>query len=200
MLFALPVAMGGSILGSKAAEWMMGKGPKQPDIGQQITVLATQMNSLLQQALNNAISSSTAYTNKAISVSQLYGDRAIGVMGKATAAANNQATQALNFGLGQYMAMNAPFARAGYVAQDDFMNTLGRGPSQAPPGSPQSIPATAVWDAFMKKPPLQQAPQYGNLFKMPPIPTIQGDPSVAQFQVPDTQMLGKQMFGKNWNG
>lgn len=131
-----------------------------------------QMNNLLATAMNNAIGTSTNYTNQATAQQNQSLNASTNALNSSLTNATNSATSSLQNGLNQSMALNSPLAIAGYGALDAYQDSLGL--SRPKEGS--GTLANQLYSSAQAAPILQQMQQLGQgqqLGSAPTAPTLQ---------------------------
>lgn len=84
-----------------------------------------QMNTMLNSSLNQAINSSTAYTNQGVSQLNTSNQAATDALKQYLASGTQAAQGAAQQGLFDYKTAQSPYANAGYAANDKLMQSLG---------------------------------------------------------------------------
>jgi hypothetical protein len=120
-LAGIGASAAGSILGQKL------QGTDEGNLSSQVNVPDTisQMNSLLDTALSNALGTSTNATNSAIGEENSSLGQTTNILNSANTAANSALASGVNTGTAENQALNAPYLGAGYQALDAYMGNLG---------------------------------------------------------------------------
>lgn len=98
---------------------------KAPELTYSTPGFITTMNNMLQGALNNAIGTSTNYTNQAIGQQNQSLNTATNALNTGLSGATQSALQQAQNGFNTSQALQAPYAGAGYGALDAYQDSLG---------------------------------------------------------------------------
>lgn len=146
MFAELAGAVSGGLLGQLAGKLAGGDGGSQQPL-YYTPEFVTQMNDMLTQSMNNALDSSTKYTNRGIETFENNYNKTETFLKDYLKNAISQSSMFGNQGLNNYQTAQRPFGTAGYDALDAYKQSLGL--STPREGSANQVQASGVAQSLL---------------------------------------------------